>query len=274
MHRRIGLLIAAVAFLVLVAAVSTATALTTATPTTLLLPQIRKDATPTATPTATATATATPTATPPTSSDDFSNPNSGWPVVEDSTSKIGYLNGEYQIFIKSANIVLRVGYDNPIADFQVELDARDAASIDGSNGIYFGSTNAGFYDFEVGYGQFALFRYDLANPPGASLIDPTTSPAIQSGNASNHLKVTRSGTTITLFANGTQLAQINDGTLGPGGVGMVASSFSPNFDVRFDNFLLVEAAPQTARASGRGPSQIQKTTPLAVFRSKWSSIPR
>jgi len=93
----------------------------------------------------------------PSFSDDFSNPTSGWPISEDSIIKIGYLNGEYQIFVKQANYIVRAGNNYQAADFQVELDVRDAASFDGSAGMYFGSTNVGFYDYEIAYGQFALF---------------------------------------------------------------------------------------------------------------------
>jgi hypothetical protein len=264
MHRRIVLLIAALAFLVLVVAVSTATALTPTTTSTIALPLIRKDSTP------------TPTPTPPTFSDDFSNPSSGWPVNEDSISKVGYLGGEYQILVKQGNYIVRAGNNYQASDFQVELDARDAGSVDGSVGMYFGSvTNVGFYDFEVAYGQFDLIRYDLTNINNSqTLINPTVNSAIQSGNASNHLKATRSGSTITLFANGTQLAQISDSTLGFGFVGLAATAFLNNFDARFDNFYLVEAAPQHVRASGAGPADLENTAPLPALRSGWLSIPR
>jgi hypothetical protein len=264
MHRRIVLLIAALAFLVLVVAVSTATALTPTTTSTIALPLIRKDSTP------------TPTPTPPTFSDDFSNPSSGWPVNEDSISKVGYLGGEYQILVKQGNYIVQAGNNYQAGDFQVELDARDAASVDGGIGMYFGSVpNVGFYDFEVGYGQFLLVRYDVTNPNNdTALIPPTANSAIHMGTASNHLKANRSGSTITLFANGTQLAQINDSTLGAGFIGLTATAYSANFDARFDNFLLVEAAPQYARAAGAGSTAIENNAPLPAFRSGLTSIPR
>jgi hypothetical protein len=277
MQRRIGLLLAAVAVLVLVVAVSTATAVTApvagtvpTSPTSIVsLPLIQNNVLP--------TPTASPTPNGPFFSDNFSDPTSGWLIDNTTDHTIGYLGGEYQILVKNPGFIVKAGHNLYATDFQVNLDARDASIIDGSNGIYFGAINSvGFYDFEVGYGQFVLYRYDLQNPNNsATLIAPTVSSAINTGNASNHLRATRSGSTITLYANGTQLAQTNDSILGGGFVGMAASSFStPNFDVRFDNFYLVEAAPMFLRGSAGRPSGVENTATVPALRSAWSTSPR
>jgi hypothetical protein len=239
---RIGFLFASVAFVVIVLAGSLVNAGPAAS---IYLPSIPFSASP----------TPTPTPMPTTFTDDFSNPSSGWPVTDDSVATTGYLNGEYQILIKQMNFIVRAGHSYQASDFQVQVDARDASNTNGSVGLYFGSvTNVGYYDFEVAFGQFYLGRYDLSTNTSTSIISPTTSSAILSGNATNHLKATRSGSTITLYANGTQLAQVVDSTLGFGFIGLAATSFSPNFDARFDNFALIEAAPAVVVQSSAGRS--------------------
>lgn len=264
MQRRIGLLISGLAFLLLMAAVSTATALTPTTTSTIALPLIRIDSTPTA------------TSTPPTFSDNFCNSNSGWPSGSDSFSTVGYLPCEYQIVVLQANYLIRIGHSYQAADFQAEVDAHAATGAAGSVGMYFGSvTNVGFYDFEVTNNQFALFHWDISNPNNTvitPLINPTSNSAILGGTSTNHLKVTRAGSVITLFANGTQLAQITNNTLGTGFVGLAATGFANNFDARFDNFLLVEAAPQNVRASGEATRE--KVAPLAARPAAWTSVAR
>jgi hypothetical protein len=290
MRHRISLLVAGFTFLVLVVGVATATALTTSAPSTTFLPAVYKQDSPTptvtptntatptktATPTNTATPANTATSTPVSFSDDFSNPNSGWPVAEDSIAKVGYLNGEYQILLKQNGYIDRAGPGVQEADFQVEADARAAASTQGTAGLYFGAVNnVGFYDFEVGFGAFSPGRYDEVTPSNSVvLIQPPASSAVNQGNTSNHVKVTRKGSVITLFANGVQLAQISDSTLGFGFVGLAASSYADNFDARFDNFHLVEAAPQAVRVAGTRPTQLAQSMPLAALRQEWSSVSR
>jgi hypothetical protein len=244
MYRRVGALVAAVAFLVVVFAVSSVAA---GSGSTVYLPLVAYP--PTLTPTPTSTATPTPSTT---FNDDFSDPNSGWVVTENDVAKVGYVSGEYQIFLKKDGYVEQVGHNYQASDLQAEVDVRDAGSTDGSSGLYFGYVlNVGFYDFEVAYGQYILNRYDVVNSSNsATLIHPTISSAIHTGNASNHLKVTRKGSVITLYANGVQLNQISDSTLGYGYVGLAASSFKPSFDARFDNFSLIEMSPQNVRQTG------------------------
>ena len=171
--------------------------------------------------------------------DDFSNPNSGWPVSSDAIASLGYESGEYRILVKQANYIVRAGPGNPVSDFQCEADARNAAHLNGSYGIYFGSGDAGFYLYDVAYGQFRLLRYERWTNNWATLIAPTQHSAIRTGNQTNRLKVVRQGAWITLYANGVQVGQAMDGTFGQGTVGIAAGGIADNYDARFDNFLLL-----------------------------------
>jgi len=197
--------------------------------------------------------------------DDFSNPNSGWVSGENADLKYGYLNGEYQILLKTTGATLLVTPDLVLpGDYRIEVDARQASSNQGSYGLMFGIQLSGS-SYE-GH-QFMIFpasqQYLLEkrNMDGSwqILIDQTYSPAIQPGMGANHLRVDRIGTAIHLYANGVLLTTFTDGSFTSSGrdAGVRAYSYdSAPVDVRFDNFLVrrVEAASPTATPTGTSTS--------------------
>ena len=172
--------------------------------------------------------------------DDFSNPNSGWPIKDDSVATWGYDNGEYRLLIKQAGYVVYAGNNLTATDFQAAVDARSDTPANGAYGLYFASGSAGAYVFEVAPSTqlYHFIRRDNVNNTWVTIIGATFNGAIKSGSQTNRLMVTRSGSTITLYANGTQLSQITDSTLGTGYVGAEASSFNSNHEAFFDNFVL------------------------------------
>jgi len=91
------------------------------------------------------------------------------------------------------------------------------------------------------------------DPSGcATLVDPTYSPAIHSGTASNHLKVSRNDSQITLEVNGTVLGTWQDSTIsGLTGVGLASSPYddAPVSDARFDNFRVTSLTSDTMQQS-------------------------
>jgi uncharacterized repeat protein (TIGR01451 family) len=177
--------------------------------------------------------------------DDFSDPTSGWDVVDDAFVRSEYLNGEYRILTKQAGYFYL--FRAPTCDrqnYEVEVDARWVGTPGSSYGLIFGITSGYeefyLYDMNTDYRQFRLFR---ADPGGLTvLVPPTYSAAIQGGTASNHLKVIRNGDQITLAVNGTVLGTWSDGTIGGGtGAGLVTNPYqdSPTSDARFDNFSII-----------------------------------
>ncbi len=176
--------------------------------------------------------------------DDFGNLASGWPVGEDDLVRVEYLNGEYRILSKSGDYIYL--FRSPSCDrenYVVEVDARWVGTPGLSYGIVFGITS--------GFGQYYLFDvsadfqdYLLArrDPGGFTLIvPPTFSPAINGGTATNHLKVTRNGSQITLEVNGTVLGSWFDNVIsGSTGAGVYSNPYIdlPVSDARFDNFLM------------------------------------
>jgi hypothetical protein len=174
--------------------------------------------------------------------DNFSNPLSGWPIGEDDYVRFGYLSGEYQIRSKKADFFYL--FDSPSClreNYVVEVDARWVGAPGSGYGIIFGIDGDfdRYYLFDINT-DLQMFRLLYRSPSGwETLIFPTTSNAINSGNAINHLKVIRNGTEITLGVNSTTLRVINDNRInGLIGAGIVSQPYDnqPNSDARFDNF--------------------------------------
>jgi len=192
--------------------------------------------------------------------DDFSNPASGWEVGEDEYVRSEYLNGEYRVLTKQSGYVYL--FRAPICHRQsyvVEADARWVGTPGASYGLIFGIAGdfSQFYLFEVNtdYQVYWLLRSD---PSGwVTLIDFTYSPAIHSGPASNHFKVTRNDSQITLEVNGTVLGTWYDSAIfGLTGAGLASSPYDdvPASDARFDNFRVTSLTSSMTQQSSINPS--------------------
>jgi uncharacterized repeat protein (TIGR01451 family) len=195
--------------------------------------------------------------------DDFSNPASGWEVMDDAFVRSEYLNGEYRILTKRAGYYYL--FRAPSCDRQnytVGANARWVGSPGSSYGLIFGLA-AGFsryylFNINTDYRKFDLVRRDAGG--FTQLVSPTYSEAIHGGTATNHLKVTRNGNQITLEVNGTVLGTWSDGTIGGRtGAGLVTNPYSGNpiSDARFDNFSMTTLP-------GSGASALQPGGMMAV----------
>jgi len=194
--------------------------------------------------------------------DNFSNPASGWAVADDAYLCVEYLNGEYRMLSKQAGYFYLVRA--PAGDRQsyvVEVDARWDAWHGSSYGLIFGLTSdwSQYYLFDINtdYEQFRLLRRDAS---GFTVVVPITdTPAINSGAASNHLKVVRNGAQITLEVNGTALGTWFDGTIGGlTRAGLVTNPYSnsPTSDARFDNFAITSLPGSGASAQEPGGAMV------------------
>lgn len=171
--------------------------------------------------------------------DDFSNPNSGWPIANDDIRSLGYVNDEYQILVKSEDWIVFVYKNLGFNDYIVEVDTRPATHLNGATGLIFSRTEDGYFVFFVSDGWFSLWRNDSGS--WSQRIGWQQSYSIHLGYQTNHLTVVRNGPNTLLYVNGVKIAEDNDFTYQSGGVGMVSSPFLPNFDGRFDNFNILPA---------------------------------
>ncbi len=198
--------------------------------------------------------------------DDFSNPASGWLVANDPLYNLGYVNGEYGIYVP---LDFRGGgnvdtwFDQPAvlapvnppsgSNYCVSVDVRFAqagwwaerslifgASAD-KRTLYRLATNAN--------GDWAVNKYiNYTMPYGGihggdnTIIDwhDQSGEYVNPGDAWNHLKVIVSGTSATFYINGNALdfaMGLND-LPSLNRVGFLAGPYEVTpVDTRFDNFM-------------------------------------
>jgi hypothetical protein len=177
--------------------------------------------------------------------DDFSDPRSGWPVVDNELVLSEYLNGEYRIFTRNPDLFyLFLSPACPRDFYTVEVDAR----WEGEPGAIYGILFASAEDFEEYYfffinTEFLVYRIMRTDETGTSEIAPLTdSSAIQPGNATNRLEIQWESGLLKAFVNGTKLGEwpVTD-QLRPSFAGVFAGSYidQQNSDARFDNFSVV-----------------------------------
>jgi hypothetical protein len=93
-----------------------------------------------------------------------------------------------------------------------------------------------FYLFDIDPdGYFSVYKF---NTDTWTELVYDYSSAINTGTASNRLKVIREGSSIKAYANGTLLTTVVDGSFtGSRRVGLATFSYDwPNVDARYDNF--------------------------------------
>lgn len=177
--------------------------------------------------------------------DDFSDPNSGWDTGENARQIYRYLGGEYQIYVKTEWDGFAITPDLVLpSDYRIEVDARKVSAGACSYGLIFGAhwTSDSYEAYQVivypTTGEFFVNKRAL-DGSWSTIKDWTYSSAINQNDGTNHITVDRIGTTIKLYMNGTQVANITDSSfVGPGrDAGIRAYSYGDvPVDVRFDNF--------------------------------------
>ena len=104
-------------------------------------------------------------------------------------------------------------------------------------------------------GRFWLARWD--GDDEILLTERMPSDAIAAGDEVNHLELTCAGNVVGLGANGTELANVQDGTYSAGGLAIGASVFTTSrntVEARFDNLVVYEAAaPMSEQRSELAP---------------------
>ena len=243
---------------------ATASIMTPATPASTVSPSPAVTASPTATPMP-PTATATAEKPAPTPAAVLYTANfATWFAGEETApypSRSGYdpASNEYSLALTDPSRqygAFRYGNESPrLAEFQLDIDARAVAGpVGGSYGVVFHAVPPGSGEqavaqqlfFVTNDGRFFLTQIDAAGH-GTALAPPTTSGAIKTGTAVNHLTVVCKGAEITLAINGQVVGAYSAATVVPGGFGVgVSNPRSPSgpggMAAAFTN-LRVSAAP-------------------------------
>lgn len=159
-------------------------------------------------------------------SDDFSDRTSGWKRSSTAEESFAYEDGKYKITVNEPNMVSReyIPGDLIFSDFVVEVEGTIEECQDSCElGLNLRYDDGNFYRFVIGtYGKFSFWKY--YNDEWTALIDWHESPAINTGNAKNVLKVVCDGDEFTLYANDIQLGSCADSSLTSGEISILAET--------------------------------------------------
>ena len=188
--------------------------------------------------------------------DNFEDPSSGWPVVDNGKSLVEYNNGEYRMMARPTywGIAVRPGFYGDT--YKLSVDLRNVTGVEGSYGLLFGISPdwSRFYSFELYQnGWYGVYYYDYNyNPPILRVLAEQFSSAINQGIASNHILIEKIGDQASMYANGQLLIHVRDGQMqGFLYAGLIIWSYSqPNVDIRFDNFKVGPMNCTDVRPSG------------------------
>jgi hypothetical protein len=174
--------------------------------------------------------------------DDFSDTSSGWDRVDVDEGVTDYADGVYRIFVNTDSTDV---WANPGLNFTDTIIEVEATKVGGPDDNDFGiicryeDTN-NFYSFIISSdGFYAIVRVEDGVQEIIGSEDMMPSDAIETGNVTNDIKVDCVGSTLTLYANGSQLLSVEDTAFASGDVGLLAGTFdTPGTDIHFDNFVV------------------------------------
>jgi hypothetical protein len=179
--------------------------------------------------------------------DDFSDSSSGWDTITDASGTTDYSDGKYLISVPDASTYL---FATPstladTTDVRIEVDVLKSDDVPHDMGIicrYQDSDN--FYYLLVssdGYFAIGKFKAGTEELIGTTDMRPDKGGVVHPGAADNHLRADCIGDTLTLYANGTKLFQVQDSDFVKGNVGLIAGSYKDTpITVYFDNFVVTK----------------------------------
>jgi len=171
----------------------------------------------------------------------FSDPSTtAWPQFDRPDLQCWVAAGRYNMLVKVS------GYPNTwespdlvqvFDNFRLDADVVAVSGTDDhGQGVIFRKTYASdFYTFEVRpLGTFALWK-DVGDTH-TIIQDWTTSSAIHTGKAANHLTVIADGSHLTFYVNETKVLEETDTSISAGAIGFIVSTYAEgNVHVGFDN---------------------------------------
>lgn len=185
--------------------------------------------------------------------EDFSDPASDWPVVENESVQLGYHQDEYRMLIKESEMVVGVNSGAVLTpQSSLEVTLRNPSGVYGSYGLLFGLAE----DFSQTYvyeiypdGWYALWFYQ--QNIGWSLLQAEEVVQILPAAGGDHLRIEFLEGRAQIYANEQLLTLL---PFNPDGVhvnvGIFASSFDwGGVDVRFDDFRLTTRSCDGTAAS-------------------------
>ncbi len=161
-----------------------------------------------------------------------------WTQTHTRQVDIAVEGGQLHITLKQPDTLAWSVAGLTLGDVVLEADATQVEGPD-DNGyglIARRVDDENFYSFQVSGDGYFLVQKRLKGQWIKLGSDWQASPAIHTGAATNHLRVTCQGSTFTFDVNGEQVAQLTDGDLRSGDVGVIAGSLlEPGVHIAFGN---------------------------------------
>ncbi len=173
--------------------------------------------------------------------DDFSDPTSGWDRESPSGGLTDYANGKYRILVNETDLtVWSLAHKNFDDQVGIQVDATKAGGPDDNEfGVFCRYQDKdNFYQFMISSDGFALIGKQLNGTNiGLSSEKMLFTDAVLQGAATNRIRATCMGDTLTLSVNGQQVARATDSSFKSGDVGLFAGTFdTAGVDILFDDF--------------------------------------
>lgn len=178
--------------------------------------------------------------------DDFSGElDCGWATYAQGGGTATIDNAAMQLTVGQA---AQLWWTNPGRDFDDVIITAEARQVDGPNDNAYGlicryQNEENFYVFLVsGDGYYAIGKYQSGSETVTYLTPDRqyqSSDAINVGVASNELRVSCIGNTLSFEVNGIELISVTDPTFVTGDIGLAASTLQPGTAIiEFDNVLV------------------------------------
>lgn len=150
--------------------------------------------------------------------------------------------GQFHMKVITSNLIAWTICDqDPIeGDFVLEADVTTVDGPDNNAaGLVFNYNDLTkeFYSFSIGADGYYVFTKDGLNYTEPTfLVEWSTSPVINQGKTTNHLKLEVVDTNFKYYINDTLIGEVSDPSLGSGQIGFFAGTLDDgNIHVAFDN---------------------------------------
>jgi hypothetical protein len=176
--------------------------------------------------------------------DDFSNPSTGWEIGDYQGGSVGYSDGIYFVTSTESGGIMWGLSGHNFGDVDVTVEATQISGPDNDNNGYgigcrIQANDDGYFLRISGDGYYSIARTD--DGEFTYLVDWDTSNRINTGNATNTIRVVCSGDTLELYVNDRRVADATDSTYTTGDITLTATTFETTpTTVHFDDIVVRE----------------------------------
>lgn len=163
----------------------------------------------------------------------------GWPTGNDSFVQLHYTKGGYAIRNKVAKDVVWSTRSQQFVDMRVEVTAsRVSGDLEGYYGVVCRfADGSNYYVLAVSSDGSYMIGKQKAGSLTFLITGKDEGGAVSTGNAPNVIRGDCVGNTLTLYANGTLLATVEDSDFTAGAAGLaVGTKRNPGYEAFFDDF--------------------------------------